>query len=175
MPTNCVEATAGTFKSGIHTIQVGRFSETPFEVWCDQDTDFGGWMVIQRRVSADVDFYRNWTDYKNGFGNLAGNYWIGLDKLHALTTSCEHELYIQMESFSGVKYYAKYDLFVVGSEADDYVLKTVGAYKGDASDYFRNHEGNKFTTYDRDNDKKDDYNCAKKWRGAWWHNCCYWR
>ncbi|XP_050335083.1 fibrinogen C domain-containing protein 1-like isoform X1 [Bactrocera neohumeralis] len=174
MPGSCLEATTATSKSGIYKIKVERFSETPFEVWCDQDSDFGGWTVIQRRVNAEVDFYRKWTDYKIGFGNLDGNYWIGLDKLHALTTSCEHELYIRMESFSGVKYYARYNLFVVGSEAEGYVLKTVGDYKGDASDYFKNHEGSKFSTYDRDNDRKDDDNCAKKWRGGWWYNCCYW-
>ncbi|XP_014101428.1 fibrinogen C domain-containing protein 1 [Bactrocera oleae] len=174
MPSSCLEATAAISKSGICKIQVGRFSEIPFEVWCEEDTDFGGWTVIQRRVSADVDFYRNWTDYKVGFGNLAGNYWIGLDKLHALTTSCEHELYIKMENSGGEKYYAKYSAFVVGSEADGFVLKTVGDYKGNAGDYFQNHEGSKFSTYDRDNDQKDDDNCAKKWRGGWWYNCCYW-
>ncbi|XP_011180764.2 ficolin-1 [Zeugodacus cucurbitae] len=174
VPTNCIEAAARTFKSGIYPIQVGRFSEKPFEVWCDEDTDFGGWTVIQRRVSADVDFYRNWADYKNGFGDLAKNYWIGLDKLHALTTSCEHELYIQMETFAGQKYYAKYTQFVVGSEAEGYVLKNVCGYKGNAGDYFQNHQGNKFTTHDQDNDQKDDQNCAEKWRGGWWYNSCYW-
>ncbi|XP_069967683.1 ficolin-1-like [Bactrocera oleae] len=173
MPRSCLEATAATSKSGIYKIQVGSLSESPFEVWCDQDTDFGGWTVIQRRVNADVDFYRNWTDYKVGFGNLADNYWIGLDELHALTISCEHELYIKIETSDGAKYYAKYSIFVVGSEAEDFVLKTVGDYKGDAEDILKYNEGSTFSTYDRDNDQKDDRNCEKIDRGAWWYHRCY--
>ncbi|XP_036336850.1 ryncolin-1-like, partial [Rhagoletis pomonella] len=173
-PTNCMEAAAGSRKSGIYTIKYQRFGDEPFMVWCDEETDFGGWIVIQRRLSAEVDFYRDWQQYKQGFGELSGNYWIGLDKLHALTASCEQELYIKMEASNGTKYYAKYDLFVIGSEEEDYVLRTVGAYKGNAKDYFKPHEGKKFTTFDRDNDASPDINCAESCRGAWWYHNCYW-
>ena len=34
------------------------------------DADGGGWLVVQRRASKDVDFYRGWNDYKYGFGDL---------------------------------------------------------------------------------------------------------
>ncbi|XP_036330732.1 ryncolin-1-like isoform X2 [Rhagoletis pomonella] len=174
LPTNCLEAAAGSFKSGVYTIKHERFAKDPFRVWCDEDTDFGGWIVIQRRVNADVDFYRDWQQYKQEFGNLSGNYWIGLEKLHALTASCEQELYIKLETFAGKEYFAKYDLFVIGSEEQDYVLRTVGNFKGNAGDYFKLHEGQKFSTFDRDNDKHPEYNCAEKYKGAWWHSSCYW-
>merc|ERR1712154_468161 len=47
------------------------------QVVCDTSTDEGGWIVIQRRVSGDVDFYQNWKNYKYGFGDLKTNFWLG--------------------------------------------------------------------------------------------------
>ena len=51
------------------------------------DTDGGGWVVFQRRMDGNEDVYCNWTDYVKGFGDLNGEFWLGLNKI-ATSTYC---------------------------------------------------------------------------------------
>ena len=34
--------------------------------------------VFQRRQSGLTDFYRNWTEYENGFGSVTDEFWLGM-------------------------------------------------------------------------------------------------
>lgn len=70
--------------SGIYEIKP-RFSGISFMVQCDLETEGGGWTVIQNRYEGSQDFYRNFDEYKYGFGNLAGEFWLGLDNIYLLT------------------------------------------------------------------------------------------
>ena len=44
-------------------------------------------MFPQRRESGDQDFYLDWDDYKEGFGDLEGNFWLGLETMYQLTST----------------------------------------------------------------------------------------
>ena len=100
-----------------------------FQVWCDMNTDGGGWTVFQRRQDASVDFYRGWQDYRNGFGHPNGNFWLGLNKIHRLTKSGQNVLRVDLMDWKYNKRYAKYGSFSVASESDSYKLN-VGTYSG---------------------------------------------
>ena len=100
-----------------------------FQVWCDMQNG-GGWTVFQRRQDGSVDFYRDWSDYKVGFGNLSGEFWLGLDKIHRLTKSNQMVLIIDMMDFGGSNVYAKYQSFSVASESDNYRLNIGDYYSG---------------------------------------------
>ena len=98
-------------------------------VFCDQATAGGGWLVFQKRLDGSVDFYRGWAEYKRGFGSLTGEFWLGLDKIHRLTSSGNYKLRVDLENFSGNTYYAEYDFLKLASERQKYKL-SVGRYSG---------------------------------------------
>nr|XP_029722967.1 angiopoietin-1-like isoform X2 [Aedes albopictus] len=149
-----------------------NLEEEPFVGYCEQNKFGGGWLVIQHRFNGSVDFYRGWKDYRNGFGTIDGEFWLGLETLHRLTKDKQFTLVIEIKTFNGSYAYAMYDRFEIGSEAEGYSLKRLGSYSGSASDGLSYSEGMKFTTWDSDNDQATDYNCAIDRQGAWWYRKC---
>ena len=93
------------------------------------NTDGGGWTVFQIRQNASVNFYRGWQDYKNGFGNLHGNFWLGLDKIHVLTISGQNVLRVDLTDWTNDTAYVKYESFSVASESENYTLNR-GKFSG---------------------------------------------
>ena len=114
-------------QNGVYSIDPDGLGS--FNVSCDMTTDGGGWTVFQRRQDGSVDFYRNWTDYKNDFGSMCGEFWLGLDKINRLTRDKDMKLRVDLEDIEGGMRYAKYLKFVVEDENENYKL-TVGGYEG---------------------------------------------
>ena len=162
------------------TAPSGRYwlntSTVPIQVYCDMETDGGGWTVLLKRQDGSVDFYRNWTDYKRGFGNLEGEHWLGLDNMYLLThqSSDPHQLRVDLTDWEGNTSFAKYDQFSVGDEDSDYTLSVSGYQSAStAGDSLAYHNGQRFSTPDRDNDVLSSNNCAASIHGPWWHRDCY--
>ncbi|XP_020624031.1 fibrinogen gamma chain-like isoform X1 [Orbicella faveolata] len=125
---NCAEIyKSGERKDGVYTIKPDNLSA--FDVFCDQTTAGGGWTVFQKRLNGSVDFFLNWSDYKVGFGDLNGEFWLGLDKIHRLTSDNDSMLRVDLEDFERNTSYAEYNRFGVMSENDKYKL-SFGNYSG---------------------------------------------
>ena len=138
------------------------------------DTDGGGWIVFQRRMDGTEDFYRDWADYVKGFGDLNGEFWLGLSKIHRLTNRyifTDATLRVDLEDFDGNTRHANYSSFRVLDSSRKYQLNVAG-YTGSAGDSLTYHNGSDFTTRDQDNDKWHA-NCAVRYKGAWWYNQCH--
>ena len=134
------------------------------------ETDGGGWTVFQRRMDGSQNFYLYWKNYDLGFGKLYEEFWLGLNKIHRLTTSSS-SLRVDLEDFVGKKKYAKYSVYSVGNALAQYNL-SIGGYSGNAGNSLSWHHGIKFSTRDRDNDVWSG-NCAQSYKGAWWYRNCH--
>ncbi|XP_025112657.1 angiopoietin-related protein 7-like isoform X2 [Pomacea canaliculata] len=123
------------------------------------DTAGGGWLVIQRRRDFTVNFNRNWTEYVNGFGNISGDFWLGLNAIYDLAYY-DTPLRVDLVAESGRRYWAQYTDF--GLTYPPYFGLYPRGYSGDAGDGLINT--NSFRTYD------DDYlGCVKSTKGPWWY------
>ena len=114
-------------QDGVYTIDPDGLGS--FQVRCDMTTNGGGWTVFQRRQDGSKDFYLGWSDYKAGFGDLSGEFWLGLDKIHRLTKSGQDVLRVDLMDFNDAVRYAEYGKFSVADESDKYRLK-YGTYSG---------------------------------------------
>ncbi|KAL2099818.1 hypothetical protein ACEWY4_004212 [Coilia grayii] len=160
---------SGLSSSGVYTIYPFK---TAVDAYCDMETEGGGWTVIQRRMDGTLNFYRPWDQYRDGFGDKKGEYWLGLQTLYLLTAQKKYELRVDMEDFDGKKVFANYSSFFVSSEGDGYRLSVSGFSNGGAGDSLTYHNGQKFSTLDKDQDPSGNH-CARLHLGAFWYNGCH--
>ncbi|XP_067305966.1 tenascin-R [Pseudorasbora parva] len=170
-PTECSEVQINGMKeSGEAEIYPEGKDGEPVWVYCDMETDGGGWTVFQRRIDGSTDFFRSWRDYSKGFGLLSGEFWLGNDILYTLTSLSPMSLRIDLRSGNDTAF-AHYANFSVNSETNHYAIELSG-YSGTAGDSMKYHNGRPFSTKDKDPDTLSIH-CAKAYMGGWWYKNCY--
>ncbi|XP_023191530.1 tenascin-N isoform X1 [Xiphophorus maculatus] len=161
----------GNKNSGVYTVYINNNQSKPIQVYCDMTTDGGGWLVLQRRNTGNLDFMKRWRQYIAGFGNLTEEFWIGLDKIHELTnTPTQYEIRFDL-GLGSERAHAVYDNFKIAPVRQRFKL-TIGKYRGTAGDAMTYHQGQPWTTIDSDNDLALT-NCAMTHKGAWWYANCH--
>uniref|UniRef100_A0A8C5RD78 Tenascin C n=1 Tax=Laticauda laticaudata TaxID=8630 RepID=A0A8C5RD78_LATLA len=170
-PKDCSQTLLnGEIASGLYTIYINGNQSQPVEVYCDMSSDGGGWIVFLRRQNGEVNFYQNWRTYESGFGDPNHEFWLGLEKLHQITSQGPYELRVDLRDHDGTAY-ALYNQFTVGDARTRYRLKVDG-YSGNAGDSMNYHNGRSFSTFDKDNDSAIT-NCALSYKGAFWYKNCH--
>ena len=149
--------------------------------------------MIQRRlpVGTPQDDYtgtwnRTWSDYKTGFGNLYGNFWLGLHSIRRILISpgsinSSFDLYIGIETTHPTDKHrcAYYHNFEISPEEEDFKLM-IGAINTTRAgeicgtteatntiDSLSDHNNVKFSTFDHDKDGHAT-NIAETLGGGWW-------
>ncbi|XP_009936495.1 angiopoietin-related protein 7 [Opisthocomus hoazin] len=157
--------------SGVYKLPPDEFLGSPdLEVFCDMETDGGGWTIIQRRKVGLTSFNRDWKQYREGFGSIQGDFWLGNENIYRLSRR-PTVLRVELEDWEGNVRYAQYKQFTLSNEINSYRL-FVGNYTGNTGrDSLRYHNNTAFSTKDKDNDKCVD-DCAQFRKGGYWYNCC---
>ena len=147
------------------------------------------WIIIHQRLGYTFHWNLTWAHYKAGFGSIDADFWLGLEKVHLLTSSQPYRLRVEVhERSTDLWYSAEYWSFKIGDELNTKYRLEVSEYSGDAGDSlqyegdwdgngnygFYYHNGMKFSTYDQDNDLSSGGNCAPTRGGGWWFNNCFW-
>ncbi|XP_030596972.1 tenascin-like [Archocentrus centrarchus] len=168
-PTDCSqELLNGIRTSGNTEIFPQGRHWLPVMVYCDMETDGGGWTVFQRRKDGSVNFFRGWKEYTKGFGDPNGEFWLGLESIHNLTAMTRMSLRVDLRNGEDSAF-AQYSTFEVAKK--NYKL-TVGGYSGTAGDSLTYHNNRIFSTKDRDL-ASFITRCAMSYRGGWWYKNCH--
>lgn len=151
----------------VYTIQPN--GSEPFMAFCDMSRGHGA-TVIQQRRDGSVNFDQPWEKYENGFGDLQGEFWLGLKKIYSLASQGNSVLHIQLEDWKQNRHFIEYGFYLDGPESK-YAIRLIYP-SGSLPNLMSNHTGAVFSTMDRDNGGNWASRCPHPQSGGWWFNSC---
>ncbi|XP_048742075.2 ryncolin-4-like [Ostrea edulis] len=176
-----------SLNSGEYTIKT--LHEGKVRVFCEMKKDGGGWTVFQRRMDGSVNFTRTWREYKNGFGNLSTEFWLGIYSESCIkiyiTSNTYHDkcsllhLFYNTHINTSPRVTSHYGVTQksIGEKPNipslSYQIQEVTIVNdGDCFTAENTIHDMMFSTWDQDNDSAD-HNCAVRYKGGWWYNKCH--
>ncbi|CAL4093287.1 unnamed protein product, partial [Meganyctiphanes norvegica] len=171
-PRSCLELMhRGYNSSGVY--KIAPCDQRPcdeVEVYCDMETDGGGWTVFQNRgKNITMEFNRNFKDYAHGFGDAITDFWLGNDYIHCLTSQTYTQLMVIMEDWCGKILKESYACFFVADWSSRYELRLKNVTLDSRTDSLMPHSNARFSTYDKDTANRR----AQQLKGGWWHSAPY--
>lgn len=98
----------------------------PIKVFCEVDiVGDDVWTVVLRRdVEGNVSFNRNFEEYKKGFGDFNGDFFLGLENLHQLVKNYFKRSEMKLTTYDSfdtprIELYKYFELL---GEEDDYQI-----------------------------------------------------
>ncbi|KAK7090977.1 fibrinogen C domain-containing protein 1-like isoform X2 [Littorina saxatilis] len=168
---SCFESRLSREPYGFNTFIQPDRNLPAFEVQCS-NLDGKLWTVIQAREefnAADLapdGFDRTYAEYRDGFGKLTGNYWLGLHKVHALTTAVDMSMRLEMYNAQYDLLHGQYDVFRVAGASHNYRLTVAGHSGNAASTIASDSNGQQFSAKGQDSGGDE---CPAKFKAGWWY------
>ncbi|XP_013931407.1 PREDICTED: angiopoietin-related protein 3 [Thamnophis sirtalis] len=157
----------GERSNGIYSIKPN--GSKAFNVYCEMEGE-NPWTIIQKRSDGSVDFNQTWESYIDGFGNLEGEFWLGLQKIYSIVDQADYILRIELEDWRANKRYIEYT-FKMGGPDRDYAL-FLSRITGNIPNALPEQKEIKFSTKDHSNSTERKLNCTESDSGGWWYNVC---
>ncbi|KAM5323050.1 angiopoietin-related protein 3 isoform 2-T2 [Glossophaga mutica] len=167
MPADCTAIyNKGEHTSGIYPIRPSN--SQVFNVYCDVKPG-NSWTLIQHRIDGSQNFNETWENYKYGFGQLDGEFWLGLEKIYSIVKQSNYILRIELEDWKDTKHFIEYS-FHLGNHETNYKLRLI-EMKGNVPNILPENKDLVFSTWDHK--PQGHFLCPESYSGGWWwHNVC---